>query len=93
MTICYFGIYNPNHSRNRLNIKGLRQNGVTVLECNTRDQSFRKYWQLIRRHFFDKDGQTQVWETVRRKTFGRVIGIAAITPKKEIISCIKQKYF
>ena len=51
MTICYFGIYNPNHSRNRLNIKGLRQNGVTVLECNTRDQSFRKYWQLIRRHF------------------------------------------
>jgi len=44
-----------------------------------------QFIQLIRRHFFDKDGQTQVWETVRRKTFGRVIGIAAITPKKEII--------
>jgi len=48
MTICYFGIYNPNHTRNRLNIKGLQLNNVTVLECNTREKSRSKYWQLIK---------------------------------------------
>ncbi len=51
MTVCYFGIYNPNHSRNRLNIKGLRLNGVEVLECNTRERGFGKYWELIRLHW------------------------------------------
>src|SRR3989344_8174305 len=51
MTICYFGIYNPNHTRNRLNIKGLRLNGVEVLECNIREQGWQKYWQLIRLHW------------------------------------------
>lgn len=51
MTICYFGIYNANHTRNRLMIKGLRENGVEVIECNTREQSFRKYWHLIKKHW------------------------------------------
>ncbi|MDP3993635.1 MAG: glycosyltransferase [bacterium] len=51
MTVCYFGIYNPNHTRNRLNIKGLRLNGVEVLECNIREKSWGKYWQLIRLHW------------------------------------------
>jgi len=34
MTICYFGDYNSNYSRNRVIIKGLKENGVNVLECN-----------------------------------------------------------
>lgn len=34
MRACYFGSYNPNYSRNRVIIKGLRKNGVDVLECN-----------------------------------------------------------
>ena len=51
MTICYFGIYNPTHTRNRLNIKGLRLNGVEVLECNVRERSLSKYWQLVRLHW------------------------------------------
>ena len=50
MTICYFGIYSPNHTRNRLNIKGLRANGVEVLECNVREKGFAKYWQLVKKH-------------------------------------------
>lgn len=51
MKICYFGIYNANHTRNRLMIKGLRDNGVAVAECNTREQSLRKYWYLVKRHW------------------------------------------
>ncbi len=34
MTVLYFGIYNPNYSRNRVLIKGLRENSIEVLECN-----------------------------------------------------------
>ena len=51
ITVCYFGIYNPTHTRNRLNIKGLRQNGVTVLECNVRDRSWKKYWLLTKKYW------------------------------------------
>ncbi len=50
MKICYFGIYPPNYTRNRVNIDGLRENGVGVLECNVRTEGFKKYWQLFRKH-------------------------------------------
>lgn len=33
MTVCYFGGYNPDNSRNRIVLKGLRLAGVEVLEC------------------------------------------------------------
>jgi glycosyltransferase involved in cell wall biosynthesis len=33
MTVCYFGGYNPNNSRNRIILKALRSGGVQVLEC------------------------------------------------------------
>lgn len=36
MRVCYFGTYDTDHSRNRVIIKGLRQNGVEVLECHAR---------------------------------------------------------
>jgi len=51
MTICYFGIYNPEYSRNRILIKGLKQNGVKVIECNSRLQGVRKYFDLIKKHW------------------------------------------
>ena len=37
MKVLYFGIYNPDYARNRVLIKGLKQNGVEVKEC--RDNS------------------------------------------------------
>jgi len=46
-TILYFGTYDPNYSRNRVLIKGLRQNGIQVLECNDRSKSFFKYINLF----------------------------------------------
>ncbi len=51
MTICYFGIYNPDYSRNRILIKGLRRNGVEVLECRSSKKGLLKYFDLIRRHW------------------------------------------
>lgn len=34
ITVCYFGTYRSEYSRNRIMIKGLRKNGVEVIECH-----------------------------------------------------------
>ncbi|NJN81579.1 MAG: glycosyltransferase family 4 protein [Caldilineaceae bacterium] len=34
LRVCYFGTYRATYSRNRIMIKGLRRNGVTLIECN-----------------------------------------------------------
>lgn len=51
MKICYFGIYDPAYSRNKLLIRGLRQNGVEVAECNSRLKGPAKYFDLIKKHW------------------------------------------
>ena len=47
MTVMYFGAYDPNYPRNKTLIKGLRANGVQVLEINDRSRSFFKYVKLF----------------------------------------------
>ncbi len=44
-----------------------------------------QFIKLIRRYFRDSDGTEKVWEMVKRKTFGKIVSIAAITPKNELI--------
>lgn len=51
ITVCYFGIYNPSYSRNRIFIKGLRQNGAEVIECATVLKGILKYFDLIKKHW------------------------------------------
>jgi len=51
LTVCYFGIYRSNYTRNRILIQGLRENNVKVIECNTQEPSFRKYSQLIKKYW------------------------------------------
>src|SRR5258708_930316 len=34
MRICYFGTYDEEYSRNAIDLKGLRANGVAVVECH-----------------------------------------------------------
>ncbi|MFH1979965.1 MAG: glycosyltransferase [Patescibacteria group bacterium] len=51
MTICYFGIYDPEYSRNKILIQGLRNNGVKVIECNSRLIGLQKYFDLIKKHW------------------------------------------
>mgnify|MGYP001613727883 FL=1 len=41
MKICYFGDFNPDYSRNRVIIRGLRENGVDVLFCHTSLRGWR----------------------------------------------------
>ncbi|MFA5029362.1 MAG: glycosyltransferase [Patescibacteria group bacterium] len=50
MKICYFGIYNPKYSRNRVIIKGLKENGIEVIECSSNLSGLRKYFDLIKKH-------------------------------------------
>ncbi len=54
MTVLYFGIYNPNYSRNRVLLSGLKKNNVDVLECNEPYRSWFSYFKLLARFFWVK---------------------------------------
>ncbi len=51
MTICYFGIYKSDYSRNKVLITGLKMNGAKVIECNTNKTGIIKYLDLIKKHW------------------------------------------
>lgn len=51
ITVCYFGIFDPEYSRNRIFIKGLKKLGVTVLPCVSTQRGVVKYFDLIRKHW------------------------------------------
>ncbi|PIS04807.1 MAG: hypothetical protein COT81_04645 [Candidatus Buchananbacteria bacterium CG10_big_fil_rev_8_21_14_0_10_42_9] len=55
MTVCYFGIFDPDYPRNRILLDGLKQNGVEIIMCNSRAKGFKKYSELINRHKEIKD--------------------------------------
>ena len=44
-----------------------------------------QFIQTIKRRFIDLDGKEQIWEMVRRKVFGRIVLVVAITPQNEIV--------
>ena len=46
MKICYFGIYNPNYSRNEILMSGLNQIGVEVIQCNADWRDPKRYFKL-----------------------------------------------
>jgi glycosyltransferase involved in cell wall biosynthesis len=50
MKVCYFGIYDPGYSSNRVFMRGLRENGVEVIECRSSKRGIAKYLDLIRQH-------------------------------------------
>lgn len=47
MRVLYFGTYNPDYSRNRVLIKGLRANGTEVVECHVSAKDRLKYFKLL----------------------------------------------
>ncbi|MFA6410050.1 MAG: glycosyltransferase [Candidatus Buchananbacteria bacterium] len=51
MRVCYFGIYKPTYTRNLTLIGGLRENNIEVIECNTREKSNKKYFQLLKAYW------------------------------------------
>ncbi len=50
MRVCYFGTYYDWYSQNRILIEGLKENGVEVIECNTKIETLSKYIDLIKKH-------------------------------------------
>lgn len=51
LTVCYFGTYTSEYSRNSILISGLKKNGVDVIECRTDLRGFFKYINLIKKHW------------------------------------------
>lgn len=47
MKVLYFGTYDPEYSRNRVLIDGLRDNGVEVIECRDDSLGLKKFWKLF----------------------------------------------
>lgn len=48
-SICYFGRYNPDYARNRIIIKGLKENGCEILECRTEFTGAKGYYDLFKK--------------------------------------------
>lgn len=55
MKVLYFGSYNPNYTRNKVLIDGLKQNGVEVVECRDDTPGIKKFINLYRKHRQLKD--------------------------------------
>ncbi len=57
MRVCYFGIYDREHARNRVQLLGLKRSGVDVREVNTRQKGIGKYlrlwWQALAAEPYD----------------------------------------
>ena len=51
MKICYFGIYNPDQGRNRVYIKGLKENEVEIIHCRDNSQGLLKFIKLFLKHW------------------------------------------
>ena len=50
MKVCFFGTYKPDYSRNIILIRGLRENGIEVIECNDRSKGLLKFCRLFLKH-------------------------------------------
>ncbi|MBI3075292.1 MAG: hypothetical protein HYY92_03745, partial [Parcubacteria group bacterium] len=90
MRICYFGIYNPDYSRSRILIDGLRQNGVEVFECNSRYRGVLKYIDLAIKHWcIRKDYDAMI---VGFPGYQAMILARFLTRKQIIFDCFTSVY-
>ncbi len=44
-----------------------------------------QYMRAIKRHFIGRTGKLCYWETMERKTYGRIVGVIGVTQKEEIV--------
>lgn len=51
LTVCYFGLYNPDYIRNKVLITGLEKNNVKIIECQERSSGLKKYFRLFKKHW------------------------------------------
>jgi len=89
-TICFFGIYNPEYSRNRVLMSGLKQNGVEIIECRSDKKGLLKYFDLIKKHWrIRKDYDVLL---VAFPGFQTMILARFLTRKKIIFDCFAPLY-
>jgi len=53
MNICFFGIYNPEYSRNRVLVSGFKEDGHSVVECRVDPKEHsgsKKFWYLFKKY-------------------------------------------
>lgn len=55
MNILYFGIFNPDFSRNKVYADGLKANGINIIYCNDTVGGILKWWRLYKKHKALKD--------------------------------------
>ncbi len=75
-------MYDPNYPRNRVLLKGLKENGHEVLECQSRAKGLKKYLELYHRHQKIK-GQYEVM--IIGFPGQTIVPFARFLTKKEII--------
>lgn len=61
MTICFFGIYDKEYSRNRVILKGLKENNIKVIECQDHSNGILKYFKLVYKFFKIKEKYDYLW--------------------------------
>lgn len=82
MIILYFGSYDPNYTRNRVLINGLKQNGVEVLECRDNSPGIKKFMRLYQKH---KKLQNQYDVMVVGFLGQQIVPFAKLISKKPIV--------
>src|SRR3989344_2860839 len=61
MTICWFGIYDPNFSRNKIYMMALRERGVNILECRDVSRWPLKLFKLFIQHWKIRKSYDYLW--------------------------------
>lgn len=51
ISVCYFGSYNPNFSRNKVYCDGLIRNGIKIIEIRSEGRGIKKYISLAKQHW------------------------------------------
>ncbi|OGZ33178.1 MAG: hypothetical protein A2V69_01460 [Candidatus Portnoybacteria bacterium RBG_13_40_8] len=98
LTVCYFGFYEPDFSRNQVYIDGLKKNGVEVVECNDFSKSkFLKYRNLYREHWkirkkYDLMIVSHIWRTTNLSDHFAVPFAKLISRKKIIHNAMCSNY-
>jgi len=82
MTICYFGDYDPGYARSRVLLKGLRENGVEILECHSDKKGLKLYWELYKKHK-ELNGRCDVL-IVAQSFHTRLVWLAKLLSDKKI---------
>src|SRR3989338_3059068 len=90
MKVCYFGIYDPAYSRNRILMNGLIQNSVEIIECRSSAGGFLKYLDLAMKHWRIRKGYDVM--VVGFPGYQAMILARLLTCKPIIFDCFASAY-